>query len=115
MKKTVEEYMALGFERPYAESFSAGRKRIKSVKPNQDFTLTLTFEGGEVRILDMADTLKEGAFQKIADYADFSRVYLDEGHTVCWDIDPHIDSNVVWNNQLDLCPDLCYVESRPIA
>lgn len=114
MRKTVEEYMALGVERPYAEYFAAGRKRIVRVTPNSDFTLTLSFDNGETRILDMNETLQQGVFKKIADYADFSRVYLDEGHTVCWDIDPNVDSSVVWNNQLDLCPDLCYVESRPL-
>lgn len=113
MKKTVEEYMAMGIERPYAEYFASGRRRIIHVKPCADFSLLLTFEGNEVRRLDMRDTLKEGVFQKIAGYEDFSRVYLD-GHTVCWDIDPHVDSEKVWNNQIDLCPDLCYVESIPV-
>ena len=114
MKKTVEEYMALGVERPYAEYFAAGRKRIVHVKPCDDFSLILTFDNGEVRILNLSDMLKEGVFSKISDYADFSRAYLNEDHTVCWDIDPNIDSHVFWNNQIDICPDYCYVESRPV-
>ena len=31
------------------------------------------------------------------------------------DIDPNVDSDVVWNNKVDLCPDSCYVDSVPIS
>ena len=51
MKKTVEEYLARGFSRPYAEYFASGRKRITAVKANDDYTLTLTFDDGEKRRL----------------------------------------------------------------
>ncbi len=115
MKKTVEEYLARGFSRPYAEYFASGRKRITAVKANDDYTLTLTFDDGEKRRLDMRADLREGVFQKIADLKDFKRVYLNEDHTVCWDIDPKVDSRVVWNNRIDICPDTCYVESVPIT
>lgn len=115
MKKTVEEYLARGFSRPYAEYFAHGRKKITSVTANDDYTLTLTFDDGEKRKLDMRADLKEGVFKKIAAMQDFKRVYLNEDHTVCWDIDPKVDSNVVWNNQIDICPDTCYVESVPIT
>ena len=27
--------------------------------------------------------------------------------------DPNVDSEVVWNNKVDLCPDCCYVDSVP--
>lgn len=114
MKMTVEEYMARGFSRPYAEYFAHERRKIVAVKANEDYTLTLTFDNGEVRRLDMREDIKEGVFKKIADSSDFKRVYLNEDHTVCWDIDPNVDSNVVWNNQIDICPDTCYVESVPI-
>ena len=63
----------------------------------------------------MRADLREGVFQKIADLKDFKRVYLNEDHTICWDIDPKVDSRVVWNNQIDICPDTCYVESVPIT
>ena len=44
----------------------------------------------------------------------FRRVYLDESGSVSWDIDPNVDSNVVWNNKVDLCPDGCYIDSVPV-
>lgn len=43
------------------------------------------------------------------------RVYLDDTHSVCWDIDPTIDSKEIWENLVDLCPDSCYMESVPVA
>lgn len=32
-----------------------------------------------------------------------------------WDIDPNIDSNKVWSNKVDLCPDGCYIDSVPVG
>ncbi len=48
------------------------------------------------------------------DIRHFKRVYLDEQNAVSWDIDPNVDSNIVWNNKVDLCPDTCYVDSIPL-
>lgn len=73
------------------------------------------FDDGEKRRLDMREDLKEGVFKKIAAMKDFKRVYLNEEHTVCWDIAPKADSRMVWNNQIDICSDTCYVESVPIG
>ena len=115
MQRNVEWYLAHGFDRPMAEYFAAGRRRIISVKPNRDFTLTLGFDNGETRLYDCKAFLKPNTvFEPFMRYENFSRVYLDDLHSVCWDIDPEIDSNVNWNNKVDLSPDSCYVESRPI-
>lgn len=98
-----------------AEYFSAGRRKIISVVPNDDFTLTLFFDNGEKRLYDVAPLLKKGTvFETFATIENFRRVYLDDEHCVAWDIDPNVDSNVVWNNKVDLCPDGCYVDSVPI-
>ncbi len=99
-----------------AEYFASGRKMIKSVMPNKDFTLTLEFDNGEKRILDCKPFLNDGTvFEKIKKYDDFRRVYLDSAHRVSWDIDPNIDSDAVWSNKIDLCPDSCYVDSDPVS
>lgn len=45
-------------------------------------------------------------------YENFARVFIEYG-AVCWDIDPNVDSNEVWNNRIDLCPDSCYIDSFP--
>lgn len=55
-------------------------------------------------------------FAPFRDYENFKRVRLDEDmHCVAWDVDPAVDSKVVWENQVDLCPDSCYVDSEPIT
>ena len=41
-------------------------------------------------------------------------MYIDNEHCIAWDIDPNIDSNVVWNNKINLSPDSCYVDSIPV-
>lgn len=115
MKKTIEYYLAQGFDRKMAEYFASGRKKIMQAVPNPDYTLTLTFDNGERRLLDMNQTIQEGTvFAFLRDMHNFNRVYVDSTHCVAWDIDPAVDSEVVWSNKVDLCPDTCYVDSVPL-
>lgn len=115
MRKSVDYYLSKGFDQKMAEYFSSGRRRITDVVPNDNFTLTLTFDNGEVRLYDVAPILQTGTvFAPFRELENFRRVYLDESHCIAWDIDPNIDSAVAWNNKVDLCPDNCYVDSVPI-
>ena len=207
----MEYYLARGFEKEVAEYYVSGRKRIVSVVPNSDFTLTLYFDicennnlpvinlvhnlgiGGAVQtgykyaykngydaaiqfdgdgqhdanyIKDLIEPIKKGTaemtigsryvedlsefkstkmrqagikflssilklttkkriydmkpyisddtvFEPLKNYSIFSRAYLDDSACVSWDIDPEVDSNIVWSNKLDLCPDSCYIYSKP--
>lgn len=116
MGYNVDYYLAKGFEPKMAEYFAAGRRKITDVKANDNFTLTLTFDNGEVRMYDAAPLLQPATvFAPFRDLENFRRVYLDDCHCICWDIDPNVDSNIVWNNKVDLCPDTCYVDSKPIT
>lgn len=64
---------------------------------------------------DVAPIIEKGTvFEILNDLDTLKRVYLDEDNCVAWDIDPNIDSKVVWNNKIDLCPDGCYVDSVPV-
>lgn len=115
MPNTVEYYLSKGFDQPMAEYYASGRKKILSVTPNTDFTLSLVFDNGEKRVFDVKPILEKGSiFTTFRDYNNFSRVYLDDCNTVSWDIDPNVDSNVVWNNKVDISPDSCYVDSVPM-
>ena len=115
MQRTVEWYLSKGFDRRTAEYYAGGRRRIVSVSPNEDFSLTLIFDNGEVRRLDCRSFLQQGTvFAPFMEYSNFSRVYLDDTHAVSWDIDPNIDSNQVWSNKVDVCPDTCYMDSIPV-
>ena len=112
MGKSVEYYLSKGYDRKIAEYFASGRKRITKVVPRNDFTLVLSFDNGEIRLYDARPLLQAGTvFAPFREWNNFRRVYLDENHSVCWDIDPNVDSNEVWNNKVDLCPDSCYVET----
>lgn len=95
------------------EYFENGVRRIIDVCPNNDFSLTLTFDNGEIRNFDMKPKLK-GIMKPFCDIKRFQEVFLDENGSVCWDIDPNVDSNIVWNNRIDFCPDSIYIYSTPV-
>lgn len=104
---------AAGFGCRSAEYFASGRKKILSVTPGDNFTLILVFDSGEKRIFDMKHIIEDGTvFAFLSDSSNFMRVYLDQDGSVCWDIDPAVDSNVVWSNKVDLSPDTCYMDSE---
>ena len=116
MPKSVEYYLSKGFNQTMAEYFAAGRKKIVGVVPNDDFTLTISFDNGEKRLYDVRPSLKKGTvFEPFTDIQAFRRVYVDEDNSIAWDIDPTVDSRKVWNNKVDICPDSCYVDSVPIV
>ena len=115
MAKTVEYYLSKGFDQKTAEYFASDRKQIIGVTANNDFTLTISFNNGEKRLYDVRPLLKKGTvFETFADIKNFLRVYVDDQHCIAWDIDPTVDSNEVWNNKVDLCPDGCYIDSVPV-
>ena len=113
MTKDLEWYLSHGFDRPMAEYYASGeRRKIIAVKALEDFSLMMEFDNGERRILDCKPFLKpHTVFEPFMDYRNFSRVYLDDTHAVCWDIDPCVNSETVWNNKVDISPESCYVDS----
>ena len=98
-----------------AQYFKSGKRKIVSVAANDNYTLTLIFDNGEIRLYDMAEALSGAVFQPLRSLTDLRRVYLDDCGCVSWDIDPNVDSNVVWSNKVDLCPDSCYLYSVPMG
>ena len=115
MQNKIESYLSKGMERRFAEYYASGRKEIVNVQVGDDRKLILTFNNGELRQYDVMPFIQPGTvFSPLIDSGVFNRVYLDEQHCVSWDIDPNIDSSIVWSNKIDLCPDTCYVDSKPI-
>lgn len=115
MQKSIDWYLAQGLSQSMAEYFANGRRKIVGVKPKEDFTLIIDFDNGETRLLDCKPFLKpKTVFEPFMQYDSFCRVYLDDTHSVCWDVDPNINSEIVWSNKVDICPDTCYVDSVPI-
>ena len=116
MKHDYHFYISRGYDPKTAAYFAGGRRKITAVMPNDDFTLTLTFDNGEMRVFDVAPLIEPGTvFETFADIKHFRRVYLDETKCVAWDIDPNVDSDVVWNNKVDISSDTCYLDSVPLT
>ena len=75
--------------------------RVEAVKPNPDYTITLKFTNGEVRIFDVKPYLDKGIFRELKDKSHFNSVR------------PLLGS-VQWRNGQDFCPDTLYMESIPV-
>ena len=102
MPRKVEEY------------FKHGPRKIIKVIPNGDYSLTISFDNNETRVYHMAENLY-GVFEILKDKEKFKEVFIDEYGNVAWDIDKTIDSNVHWNNRIDICKDAVYIESTPLS
>ncbi len=76
--------------------------RVKAVKPHTDYTLTLTFTNGEVRVFDAKPYLQIGIFQELQDRGLFYSVKTYLG-------------SIQWKNGQDFCPDTLYRESIPVS
>lgn len=112
MKK--EEYIKKGMDEKYAEYFASGTRKIIRVEACSNYHLRLYFDNGEIKVFNVQPLIEKGnIFQYFQSVDRFNSVYLNDG-VVCWDIDPAVDSNIEWNNRIDLSPDTCYVESKPI-
>ena len=76
--------------------------RVKFVKPNANYTITLTFTNGEVRSFDVKPYLNIGIFKELKELSIFNSVK------------PFLGS-VQWQNGQDFCPDTLYLESVPFS
>lgn len=63
--------------------------------PNDDFTLTITFDNGEDGILYMKPHLGFGVFRRIADYENFKSVRVSFD-TIKWDCGVDLDPEFVY-------------------
>jgi len=73
--------------------------RVKDVQAEQDFTLLITFNNGEVKHFDVKPYLGIGLFKDLTDPGMFNSVK------------PFLGS-IQWANGIDLCPDTLYLESK---
>jgi len=73
--------------------------RIINVIASNDYTLTLTFTNGEIKIFDMKPYLDKGIFKELKNKSLFNSVKPVLG-------------SVQWKNGQDLCPDTLYLESK---
>jgi hypothetical protein len=74
---------------------------VTSVKPEQDYFLTLHFSNGETRRFDVKPYLDKGIFNELNDASMFYSVHSD-------------GLSVEWKNEAALCPDTLYFGSMVI-
>ncbi|MBI5245320.1 MAG: DUF2442 domain-containing protein [Elusimicrobia bacterium] len=75
--------------------------RVKSVVPQEDFRLEITFENKEQGIYDCKPLLNHGVFEELKD-----RSYFRKARTV--------DGTVAWPHDQDICPDTLYMDSMKL-
>ncbi|QWR77311.1 DUF2442 domain-containing protein [Candidatus Magnetomonas plexicatena] len=73
--------------------------RVKEVYSNNDYTLRIIFDNGEVGIFDVTPYLDKGIFKQLRDRSMFNSAKVFLG-------------TVQWVNGLDFCPDTIYLESK---
>jgi hypothetical protein len=76
--------------------------RVREVKPNRDYTLTITFTNGEIRIFDVKPYLDKGIFRELKELSLFNTVR------------PFLGS-IQWKHGQDFCPDMLYLESKALG
>jgi hypothetical protein len=72
--------------------------RVINLKANNDFTLTITFTNGEIRVFDMKPYLDHGIFAEMKELSYFKKARAALG-------------TVQWPHDQDVCPDTLYEES----
>jgi hypothetical protein len=72
--------------------------RVKTVKPNNNYSLQISFTNGEVGIYDCSPLLEFGVFKELKDIKYFMEAMAIEG-------------TVAWPHEQDICPDTLYMDS----
>jgi len=74
---------------------------VKSVRPQENYCLLLTFENGEKRIFDLKPYLDKGVFARLQNVALFKTARVVSG-------------SVEWHGEIDLSYDTLYLSSVPL-
>jgi len=80
-------------------------KDVIAVEPLEDRRLLLTFEGGEARVVDIAQLVPfTDIFEPLRDDTFFRRVAIA----------PDLGT-IVWPNGADVCPEVLYEAGQPVT
>jgi hypothetical protein len=90
--------------------FESGRRKITNFIANDDYSLTITFDNGEVKIYSMVNQLI-GVFEILKNKEKFKEAFIDEAGNLAWDKDKLIDSRINWSNRIVICVDAVYLNS----
>lgn len=75
--------------------------RVKDAKALEPYKVLVIFTNGEKKIFDASPYLDIGVFTALKDPAFFAKVRPCMG-------------TITWPNEIDLCPDTVYQESKPM-
>lgn len=75
--------------------------RVKNVKPLADYILHLTFKNGEKKLFDVKPWLDKTVYQNLRNTDIFRKAHVTFG-------------TVSWDEEIDFCPDILYLESKSI-
>ena len=75
---------------------------VKTVKPQKDYLLLLTFENGETRVFDLKPYLDKPVFRQLRNMTLFQTARAVSG-------------SVEWQGNVDLSFDTLYLESKATA
>ncbi|GIK75028.1 MAG: hypothetical protein BroJett021_40160 [Chloroflexota bacterium] len=75
--------------------------RVRSVRPNPDYTLTLEFDNQEVKVFDVKPYLDKGIFRELRE------------KSVFYSVRPFLGS-IQWVGGQDFCPDTLYLDGVPV-
>jgi hypothetical protein len=77
-------------------------KQIKKVQALADYNLLLKFDNGEIKMFDCKPLLDKPVFQPLKNKNFFKKVHVVYDYTIGW------------NDDIDLCPDSLYIESKAV-
>ena len=75
---------------------------VKSVTPQEDYCLFLTFENGKKRVFDLKPYFEKPIFKRLKNVALFKTARVVSG-------------SVEWQGDIDLSYDTLYLESKPVS
>ena len=55
-----------------------------------------------------------GVFSVLKNKEKFNQVFINDVGNVAWNIDSNVDSSIHWDNEIDLCKDMLYMDSVPV-
>ena len=104
--------MSINIPEDVQNYYKSGKRQLVKIEANTDYTLTLYYDDSK-RVYDMSTQLY-GVFEVLKDIDKFCRVFIDDEGNIAWDKDSTLDSNIYWNNRIDICSDSAYISSTPI-
>lgn len=84
---------------------------VVQVIPNSDFTVTVYFSDGNIKLYDCKPLLNKGIFNKISQLEDFTGKCTVLNHTLAWDLIGNYDPYQC----IDIDPETIYENSKTVS